>query len=148
MFSFSSLFVFVAVVIIRLIILCCRESEIESGHKVRCGVYTLLFVSVIGGILTLCIPEENKQYRSSGEMPPLERLSIITKYENELSNGEISMEEYKRKMAQLDGEPDEQYDPKKLTEEEKIRIIRQYKELLDENLITEEEYNKKKQEIL
>lgn len=136
---------FVALVIIRLIILCCRNSEIESGHKVRCGVWTLLFVSTIGGILTFCIPDENKQYTSSGEMTPLERLSKITKYEDELSRGEISMEQYKSKMAQLDGE---KYDSGELTEEEKINIIRQYKELLDEGSITEEEFNKKKKEIL
>ena len=44
-------------VIVMLIILIWRQTAVENGHKVGCGVCTLLFVSVIGGILTLCIPE-------------------------------------------------------------------------------------------
>ena len=140
---------FVALSLIRLLLLICRNSEIESGHKVRCGVWTLLLVSTIGGILTFCIDDGYRSYHHSDspdDMTPLDRLSKITKYENQLSNGEISMEQYKHKMALLDG--DFRYDSKQLTEEEKINIIRQYKELLDEGSITEEEFNKKKKEIL
>ena len=140
---------FVAISLIRFIILVCRNSEIEAGNKVRCGVWTLLFVSTIGGIMTFCIPDEHRSYNrgnSPDDMTPLERLSKITKYENQLSNGEISMEVYKQKMALLDGNA--QYDTNQLTEQEKINIIRQYKELLDDGLITEEEFNNKKKEIL
>ena len=44
-------------VIVRLIILIWRQTATSNGKKIGCGVCTLLFASVIGGILTLCIPE-------------------------------------------------------------------------------------------
>lgn len=43
--------------IFRLIILIWRQYATSNGKKVGCGVCTLLFASVIGGILTLCIPD-------------------------------------------------------------------------------------------
>ncbi len=43
--------------IIELLILIWRESAVSKGNKVGCGVFTLIFASVIGGILTLCIPD-------------------------------------------------------------------------------------------
>lgn len=44
-------------IIVRLIILIWRQTATSNGKKVGCGVCTLLFASLIGGILTLCIPE-------------------------------------------------------------------------------------------
>ena len=41
-----------------LIILIWRQVSTSNGKKVGCGVCTLLFCSVVGGILTLCIPED------------------------------------------------------------------------------------------
>ena len=40
-----------------LIILIWRQVAVACGHKVACGVFTLIFVSLLGGILTLCISE-------------------------------------------------------------------------------------------
>lgn len=48
----------VVFIIVRLIILIWRQSAVANGKKVGCGVCTLLFASLIGGILTLCIPED------------------------------------------------------------------------------------------
>lgn len=48
----------VILAIFRLIILIWRQTSTSFGEKVKCGIFTLLFVSVIGGILTLCIPED------------------------------------------------------------------------------------------
>lgn len=42
-------------IFIRLIILIWREVAVSNGHKIGCGVFTLLFASLLGGILTLCI---------------------------------------------------------------------------------------------
>lgn len=39
-------------------ILIYREIQISNGRKNASGVLTLLFVSLVGGILTLCIPED------------------------------------------------------------------------------------------
>lgn len=41
-----------------LFVLFWRQISVSMGHKVGCGVCTLLFVSLVGGILTLCIPED------------------------------------------------------------------------------------------
>ncbi len=46
-------------IILRLIILIWRQYATSNGKKVACGVCTLIFVSLIGGILTLCIPESD-----------------------------------------------------------------------------------------
>ena len=42
-----------------LIILLWRQHAVAHGHKVVSGVFTLLFVSPIGGILTLCISKKD-----------------------------------------------------------------------------------------
>lgn len=43
---------------IRVIILINREIFLSRGHKVAPGIFTLLFLSVIGGILTFLIPRD------------------------------------------------------------------------------------------
>ena len=58
-----------------LIILAWRDAASAEGHIVGCGVCTLLFVSIIGGILTLCIPADsgsssrNTSNRASASRP-------------------------------------------------------------------------------
>ena len=42
-----------------LLILFWREGNTHYGKKVGCGICTLLFCSLIGGILTLCIPKKD-----------------------------------------------------------------------------------------
>lgn len=51
-------FLLIFFIILRLIILIWRQCATSNGKKVGCGVCTLLFASIIGGILTLCIPEK------------------------------------------------------------------------------------------
>ena len=48
----------VIIAIFQLIILIWRQSATSNGKKIGCGVCTLLFCSLVGGILTLCIPED------------------------------------------------------------------------------------------
>ena len=48
----------VVFLIVRLLILIWRQYAVSNGSKVACGIFTLLFASLIGGILTLCIPED------------------------------------------------------------------------------------------
>ena len=40
-----------------LFVLIWRQVAVENGSKIPSGVCTLIFVSLVGGILTLCIPE-------------------------------------------------------------------------------------------
>lgn len=49
----------VIIAILQVIILIWRQSSVSNGKKVGAGVCTLLFCSLIGGILTLCIPEDD-----------------------------------------------------------------------------------------
>ena len=39
------------------IVLIWREYSVANGKKVACGVCTLIFCALVGGILTLCIPQ-------------------------------------------------------------------------------------------
>lgn len=41
-----------------LFVLFWRQISVATGKKVAAGVFTLIFVSLVGGILTLCIPED------------------------------------------------------------------------------------------
>lgn len=43
--------------VVRIIILIWRQISVNNGKKIACGVCTLIFASLIGGILTLCIPQ-------------------------------------------------------------------------------------------
>ena len=45
--------------ILIIVILIWRHFSIRNGKKIAVGVCTLLFCSLIGGILTLCIPEDD-----------------------------------------------------------------------------------------
>lgn len=44
--------------VVRIAVLIWRQISVNNGKKVACGVCTLLFASLIGGILTLCIPQD------------------------------------------------------------------------------------------
>ena len=107
--------------IVRIIILIWRQIAVESGKKVACGVCTLLFASLIGGILTLCIPQDQldgytyktashrssgfSSSSSSGTFSPIERAAKVEEYERELYSGQITREEFDQKVADLDKKP-------------------------------------------
>ena len=50
---------YLANVVARIIILIWRQYSISNGRKIACGICTILFASVLGGIFTLCIPEKD-----------------------------------------------------------------------------------------
>lgn len=58
--SFRSSYLYISIVcsIVAIIVLVWRDIAVENGHKMACGICTLLFVSKIGGILTLLITED------------------------------------------------------------------------------------------
>ena len=43
---------------IRVMVLFWRHNALENEKKIGCGICTILFASIPGGILTLCIPED------------------------------------------------------------------------------------------
>lgn len=101
-------------VIVRLIILIWRQVAVGNGNKVGCGICTLLFASVIGGILTLCIPEDqlgghtSSSYHSSSSTPTTkkiltedEKIELINKYKKLLDDGVITQEEFESKKSDL-----------------------------------------------
>lgn len=44
--------------LIDLSVLLWRQHSINNGHKIACGICTIIFCGVVGGILTLCIPSD------------------------------------------------------------------------------------------
>ena len=75
------------------IILIRRQSEVAEGRKIPFGISTLIFCSLIGGILTICIPEADlygyqgymasKIFDEEGEKKELsedEKIELIAKY--------------------------------------------------------------------
>ena len=48
----------VLLAIFQLFVLIWRQLSTSNGNKIGCGVCTLIFCSLVGGILTLCIPED------------------------------------------------------------------------------------------
>ena len=152
-------------IIVRLIILIWRQIAVGNGNKVGCGVCTLLFASLIGGILTLCIPEDqltdfptsnyhpSTSYSSSVTYNRTSALSMAAKekeYNEQFSNHEITKEEYDSKMAKLNmSRPIAASKPSSpMSESNKIELIERYKKLYDAGAITEEEFAKKKAELL
>lgn len=59
LFGYNSTYILIPLIltILDLIILIWRQYATSHGSKIGCGVCTLLFCSVVGGILTLCIPD-------------------------------------------------------------------------------------------
>lgn len=120
-------------VIVRLIILIWRQVAVGNGNKVGCGICTLLFASVIGGILTLCIPEDQLGgYTSSS-------------YHSSSSYHPSSSSSYGPTTSASSSTPTTK---KILTEDEKIELINKYKKLLDDGAITQEEFESKKSDLL
>ena len=60
--------IFVIIIIADLGILIWREISVSDGEKTASGIVTLIFVSLVGGILTLCLPPEqcgSRAYRAA-----------------------------------------------------------------------------------
>lgn len=153
--------IFVIALIVRLIILIWRIVSLNYDNRIAAGIFTLIFVSVIGGILTFMIPEEHSRYyyenrykttSSSNYLSPLGRAQKMQEYEKQLENHEITYDDYKKKVAALDEKKNDTNAPSKesnkMNDTEKVEAIAKYKTLLDSGAITQEEYDKKKEELL
>lgn len=82
---------------------------INGGGKIACGVITLLFISLVAGILILCIPKEVDEihYIDSFVRPRLtdeERDERINVNKNLMDRGLISEEEYQRRVYEIYGQ--------------------------------------------
>lgn len=109
---------------IRIVVLIWREISVNNGNKVACGVLTIITSALLGGILTLCIPEDQlwssrstpslskykgykrnaSGYSNSSELSPLDRASKLKDLEDEYATGKITMSEYNRRAAIIKGE--------------------------------------------
>ena len=115
-----------------LTILIWRQRAVNDGKKVACGVCTIIFASVIGGILTLCIPKSE-----------LYDGYISDSYINSGFNNSSAPKLRQPEINQ--GQPKESY---AISENERIEMIAKYKKLLDDEAITKEEFDAKKAELL
>lgn len=106
-------------IVVMLAVLVWRQFSVEFGHKIACGILTIVFVSKIGGILTLCIPKSQLNGDDDEE--------TISK------DTDVSLKRTKKEIT---------------NEEVKINLILKYKEMLDNGIITQEEFEKKKKELI
>lgn len=95
-------------------ILIWRQADVSEGRKIPSGICTLIFCSVIGGILTICIPEADlygyqgymasKIFDEEGEKKELsedEKIELIEKYKKLLDEGTITQEDFEAKKKDL-----------------------------------------------
>ena len=140
-------FLFLLIIFGLLAISLWREFAVSEGHNIACGICTLLFVSLIGGILTLCLSQENLRIENLNE--------ILKHYDKNLRDGEITQEEYDEKIKKL-SQPTvkinfvKEIPIKKLKvgEGQKVELLIKYKKLMDDGIITSEDFNKKKEQLL
>ena len=116
---------FVAI-ILRIVILIWRQDAVDKGNKVACGICTILFVNLVGGILTLCIPEYELNPKKIYNRNHHDSYQCNT-YSSESSENTVS---------------------KGTNKDETISLLKTYKGLLDDGVITQEEFDKKKAELL
>ena len=147
--------------IITLIILFWRESSINSGKKVACGVMTLIFCGAIGGILTLCIP-----YHQLGKPRKTITYTESTKHVSALDRAYLISQKEKSqdrhpKIVNLTHEANLKSNQNNINNDEKpilndelekekniISLIQEYKKLYDDGAITKDEFELKKKELL
>ena len=129
-------FIYLAIMIA---ILIWREISVYQGNKIACGIFTLLFAGIIGGILTLCIPfEELGGYSYSRKK--------INYYKLQTSLKPINVE-----PSNHSNEPtiESANDDSKEKEQEALTLenIKKFEETFDLNSIIQEEINSNKRDF-
>lgn len=159
--------VWIVYLIFAFCILIARSIALENDKKVAVGILTMIFVSFIGGILTLCIPIEkqahyssqpnntlnfvdgsNSYYNGYGQdaslKNELELLSILEKYEDLLKRGYITQEIFDLKKQQIL----EQITPKDKKTTAKSKKTHQIEEVEPENNLDNYEYEQREYGIV
>ena len=129
-------FIYLAIMIA---ILIWREISVSQGNKVACGIFTIIFAGILGGILTLCIPyEELIGYSYSRKK--------INYYKLQTSLKPINVE-----PSNSSKEPtiESAADDSKEKEQEALALedIKKYEETFDTNKIIQEEINSNKRDF-
>ena len=107
-------FLFFAFIIANIVILIWRQIVVENGDRaIACGVFTIIFVSIIGGILTLFVKEadfasieankeeEHKLNLKNIKYTQKEASELINANKNLLSKGIITKEEYDQRVMDI-----------------------------------------------
>ena len=129
-------FIYLAIMIA---ILIWREISVSQGNKIACGIFTLLFAGMLGGILTLCIPiEELSEYSYSRKK--------INYYMLQTSLKPINFEPLNNSKESTKENID---DDSKEKEQEALALedIKKYEETFDTNKIIQEEINSNKRDF-
>ena len=129
-------FIYLAIMIA---ILIWREISVSQGSKIACGIFTLLFAGMLGGILTLCIPlEELSEYSYSRKK--------INYYMLQTSLKPINFEPLNNSKEPTKENID---DDSKEKEQEALALedIKKYEESFDSNSIIQEEINSNKRDF-
>lgn len=91
-----------------------RQVDVSEGRKIPSGICILIFCSLIGGILTICISEADlygcqgymasKVFDEEGKKKELskdEKIELIAKYKKPLDEGTIAQEDFEAKRKDL-----------------------------------------------
>ena len=127
--------------LIKIAILIWREISVRNGKRIACGVCTILFCSLIGGILTLCLQEKYLDGSKAIEQKIDTRIDRIEANCILLKNHIITFDELENRTQEIIDKTGP------LSDEERVRLIIMYKHLFDESYITLDDYNKKKEEL-
>ena len=128
-------FIYLAIMIA---ILIWREISVYQGNKIACGIFTILFAGILGGILTLCIPfEELGGYSYSRKK--------INYYKLQTSHKPINVESSNHSNESTI----ESDDDSKEKEQEALALedIKKFEETFDLNSIIQEEINSNKRDF-
>ena len=113
--------IYIIFVVLGLFVLSYREVAVNRGNKTLAGVLTIIFASVPGGIMTLCIPDyqlvkRRHKLKNSGysygysdrgttpgaKMSPLDRANALSKLEDDYDLGLIDSETYQKRKAEIE----------------------------------------------
>ena len=122
--------IIVVILVGDLAILIWRQCSVSKGNKTASGIFTLIFVSLIGGILTLCLPPEecgNKIYRTAGSERSV-RTSRMTAARDASEPSDASYNPYYSEYHKDPSKADDSPEPVLgLKEGEKVRLKKDIK---------------------
>ena len=89
--------------VIGLLVVIFREVQVRRRNYILPGVLTIVFASVIGGILTILIPKSERTSPADPrvEIAKKETEMDIEELRNQFQQGKITRDEFDRRMAEL-----------------------------------------------
>lgn len=137
--------------IIAVIVILAFRETVDANNKLILGVLTIIFVNLIGGILTLCIPDSElcqnniittqSSYGKPRYSSPDSRAAKVNALVKRMEKGEITMEEYRRELDLLNQESKKNLSQGSITPVGRASRIAELDKKLANGDISREEYD-------